>query len=195
MQKIGVLLLLALLFSKCLAFVHPASAADATPVIPLPYGITKTALLRNGLPGIVALAWRANDTAKGCGVLTVYVEKITTEDDQHALHLVPIFRGDKESFEITTAGGADCQMRDFRLVRTEEGNIQLILAERPVGAGSASDEKVAFQYFDLDQNVAGSTGKPQYYFASTKTVAAKSKYCDVNDAFKAELNLGPYQAD
>lgn len=178
-------LLAALVFAPCV------QAADT--VIKVPYGITRMPLLRNGLMGAVALAWRENYNAHGFGILTLYAEQTTTEDQPHALLLVPVFDAGKEKLEITVGGGADCRLDDVRLVRGEGDDIQLITAHRDLGKGYAEDEKVTFKYFDLTLNTDREVGKPLYYFNATKTVAAKQAYCDVNEAFKTELGLGPYQ--
>ncbi len=180
-----------LMLLTTLAFAPSADAADT--VIKVPYGITRMPLLPNGLMGAVALAWRDNYNAHGFAVLTIYAEKVTTEDQPYPLLLVPTFDGGKERLEITAGGGADCRLHDFRLVRGDGGDVQLITAERDLVKSFADDEKVTFKYFDFKQNTEHEPGNPQYYFASTKSVPAKQKYCDVNEAFQAELGLGPYQ--
>ena len=175
---------------SCAALTSIASAQAAPEMIHIPYGITKTALLPNGLDGMAVYARRDNYNAPGFGVLTIYVQQITSESEPYGFLLVPFFDKDKERFEIATGGSSECQMHGFRMVRSENKDVQLVTADREPGKSGDDVAKVTFKYFELVQNTDG-VGRPKYYFDVKKTASAKDTYCDVNDAFKSELGLGP----
>lgn len=177
-----------------LALFSTTSARAAPETIRMPYGLTKTALLPNGLDGTAVLARRASHDAQGFDVLTVYVQQTTSESDPYGFLLVPFFDKDKERLEVTTGGNAECQVRGFRMLRTDSKDVQVVTAERDPGKGMSDFAKVTFKYFEIVHNPNG-PGRPTYYFEAKKTVAAKQTYCDVDEAFKVELNLDPYQAD
>jgi hypothetical protein len=112
-----------------------------------------------------------------------------------SLHLVPLFGSDKgndkERDEVIANGGADCLLRDFRLVQDNgKASTRLIVAEREFGDSFVSPGTVHFTYYDLTENKDGLVGWPALYFKAVKTADSKQPYCDVNDAFDKELHLG-----
>jgi len=139
-------------------------------------------------------AWRENFNAHGFDIVTLYMRN-KVDGKLGAWNLVPIFSrqkdGEKEQFELTISGGADCQLHDFRLlVATDNRPVQLIIARRDLGESYADAATVHFDYYTLAENADGDPGWPSFYFKAQKTMQARVPYCDVNEAFDKELNLG-----
>jgi len=155
---------------------------------------------RRTIAAMFGLMWAgAAHAAHGFSVLTLYAERTTSEADSHGFLVVPLFdkdKGkDKEVSEIVSSGTADCMLHDFRLVRTENEDVQIILADRDLGKSADEDAKVTFKYFDLQVPATSDSNEPPYFFKLAKTTPAKQTYCDVGEAFQKELGLGPYQKD
>jgi hypothetical protein len=171
-----------------------ASSADDTgdrhySVIHIPYGITDVQLTADGLRGVLVRAWRDNFNAHGFDVLSIYARPTSAEDASPNFLLVPVWEGDKERLELTSAGGADCRLTDFRFISTLGSDLQLVTAQREFGTSYADPAAVTFTYFTLKRNSSFEVGRPMYYFESTGSRRARKPYCDVEDAFAQELGL------
>jgi hypothetical protein len=95
---------------------------------------------------------------------------------------------------VTTSGGADCVLHDFRLlVSNQHEPSLLVLADREMGETFTDEERVTFRTYKLEQNFQATPGLPAYYFDLTDRRVAKRKYCDVESAFQNELGLGDYR--
>jgi hypothetical protein len=170
----------------------PAPATDAPP--------TGVLLIQNGpnrltLAGKELLAvrgWRENFNAHGFDTVNFYLHA-----PDGTWHLVPVMvpaaKGlPAEQAGVGASGGADCQLRDFRLIDARGGKpAQLILADREFGESFADAATLHFDYYELAENTEGVVGDPLYWFRHVKHVDAPKPYCDVNDAFDKELHLGP----
>jgi len=173
----------------------PTRAIDQ--VIPLSYGINSVRLTHD-LGGTVVLAWRENYNAHSFDVLSIYAQGVRDKLVQDArLQIVPLFsrsNGNNEQLFFRSDGGADCRLSDFRLVRMGSGDVAFITADREFGQTYADRQEVTFAYYRLTRNSSDSNfadvGRPKYYFKLDHTQKAKKTYCDVNEAFKAELGLG-----
>ncbi|MET0934664.1 MAG: hypothetical protein ABWX83_01665 [Luteibacter sp.] len=170
-------------------------AADAPPPAP-----AKVILIRNGpnqltLGGKELLAvrgWRENFNAHGFDAVSLYIHA-----PEGTWHVVPVMvpNGKESPTErpvIGASGGADCQLKDFRLIDAANGKpAQLVIGERDFGESFADPAPVHFDYYELTENTAGDVGDPLYWFRHIRRVDAARPYCDVNEAFDKDLHLGP----
>jgi hypothetical protein len=171
--------------------VQAAGAAAGPGVVLVDNGID-----RLNLDGHAVLALRArrdNYNAHSFDVLSFYTVK--TGQSGEELKLVPLFGSEqgkeKERFEITVGGGADCLLQDFRLVQaTGRQAVRLIVAERDFGASYIAPGIVHFTYYELRQNADQVPGRPSLYFQAGARLDSRQAYCDVNEAFDRELHLG-----
>lgn len=173
------------------AVAYAAPATESARVIPVNNGIT--ALKLQGQRAMAVRAWRENFNAHGFDVVTLYMQDGGAKPG--AWNIVPVFDHDSarpEHLEIVVSGGADCLLRDFRLVSTADGkSTSLVTATREMGESYADPAKVRFDYYVLTSNDEGSAGRPRMYFEWKKSRVASRPYCDVNEAFRDELHLGP----
>ncbi len=176
--------------SPAVVGISQVRAQSSDRVIPMSYGVTSIQLTPD-LRGTVVLAWRENYNVHSSDVLSVYAQGMKDQLVQDArLQIVPIFTKANEQLFLTAGGGADCRLTDFRLTRTSSGNVALIIAERAFGDNYGDTQEVTFSYFYLAHNTLQDAGLPRYYFEFQGTQKSKKRYCDVNEAFKAELGLG-----
>jgi len=90
-----------------------------------------------------------------------------------------------------TTEGADCVLGDIRVFRRGRGRpVEVVLAYRAIGASYADSGAVRFEFYVLRTNDEGTAGTPAYSFQHVRTVRARQRYCDVNDAFAHELAMG-----
>ena len=96
---------------------------------------------------------------------------------------------------MTTSGGADCVLHDFRLlVSNQHKPSLLVVADRVMGETFVDENVVTFEVYTLKQNTDQMWGQPTFYFELTEQLTAKRKYCDVEKAFRGELGIGDYRA-
>jgi Carbapenem resistance protein CarG-like len=144
---------------------------------------------------LIVVAHRENYNAHSYDVTTMYVDyKPTDKYEKPGLQIIPIIEKDEHNtLNLITSGGADCMLDDFRLVNNIKAHeTWLILADRKFGQTFADTETVTFTYYKLAFDKDEIPGFPPFSFEYWKTVQAKQKYCDVNDAFIKELGLDPY---
>jgi hypothetical protein len=151
-----------------------------------------------GTHGTVLLGWRENFNAHGFGVATFYLKNpkgavsVLQRDDM--LGLVSVWDGLKEELTVTTSGGADCVLRDFRLLISNQHKPSLlVLAVRKMDESYVEENSVTFKTYTLKQNIEQMPGPPTYYFDLTEQRTARRKYCDVEKAFHDELDIGDYR--
>lgn len=179
------------------------SPGHAGTVVALSNGLNTVPLTAAALPAQAFLAHRDNANAHDFEVLTLYIQAPSAAGSAPQWQLVPAFdtrdeqrrgvpRG--EHLTLTATGGADCRLHDFRLMApTATTDARLILADRELGDSFASPAPVTFRFFKLAKNSDGVPGRPVYYFDFDHESPASRPYCDVGDALKAELGVGPYQ--
>lgn len=170
---------------------QPAAAATTARVVVIANGVHSLNL--DGQPIMTVRARRENYNAHGFDVLSFYAVKRGRPSD--ALQLVPIFGAeqgqDKERYELTIGGGADCLLNDFRLVPgSGRQAARLVVAEREFGASYAAPGIVHFTYYELTRNRDELPGRPPLYFQARMRTDSRQAYCDVNEAFDRELHLG-----
>lgn len=172
-----------------------AAAQAGYTLMPVHNGVT--ALKLRGYDAIAVRAWRENFNAHSFDVVTFFVRDGAAGRAQ-PWSLVPVFRhvenganSEQEQLHITTGGGADCLLHDFRLMLAPDGKpAMLILANREAGSSYAADSNVRFDYYVLTENIDGTPGHPKLSFRWQKSQPARKLYCDVNRAFDQELHLG-----
>lgn len=162
-------------------------------VVPLRNGFTPVDLTgRPGDHGVVLVARRENVSAHGYSAIAFSVRARATTTGGAHWQLVTIDpdsagRRERERQTLTTGEGADCTLYDLRLLRPRAGRgpATLVTAERDFGANFADTAAVHFIVFRLRHD---STDRRDY-FARERTLTARRRYCDVNDAFARELGL------
>jgi hypothetical protein len=188
--------LIAILAGLTVLFAIPganaASLLDNYTVVKLEYGENRVDFNNDGVPDLVVIGHRENFNAHDYDVISFYANE--PGDEHRRLAIVPLFDQDKESVTLAAAGGADCRLHDFRLLRPKHGNQSLlVVADRKMSDSFFEDNTVTFSYFKLERNSTESVGWPYLYFKLAEVRQAKVKYCDVNEAFRAELGLGNYR--
>jgi hypothetical protein len=156
-------------------------------------GINRVDLGGDIIEAMVMLAHRDNLNAHSFERSTFLIRKHTAESDPKQWQIVPFEDAESGSHwknDLEVSGGADCQLHTFRLLRLSKENITYVLiANRAPGNSFTDGETVTFSYFKLTFNVDGLPGLPTAYFKLVQTEKAQKKYCDVNEAIKAELGL------
>lgn len=156
-------------------------------------GINRVDVGGDIIEAMVILAYRDNFNAHSFERSTFLIRTRAAESDPKQWQIVPFENAEsglhwKNDLEVS--GGADCQLHTFRLFRVpKENSAYVLMANRAPGNSFADSETVTFSYFKLTFNVDGLPGSPTAYFKLVQTENAKKKYCDVNEAIKAELGL------
>jgi hypothetical protein len=168
-----------------------AALLDNYTVVKLEYGENRVDFNNDGVLDLVVLGHRENFNAHDYDVISFYANE--PRDAHWRLAIVPMFDQDKETVTLAAAGGADCRLHDFRLLRPKHGEQSLlIVADRKMSDSFFEENTVTFSYFKLERNSEELVGRPYLYFNLAEVREAKVKYCDVNQAFHSELGLGDY---
>jgi hypothetical protein len=170
-------------------------------VVRLVYGVNAVDFGPPGTHGTVLLGWRENFNAHGFGVATFYLKipkgAVSGLQRDDMLGLVSVWddvKDSKEALTVTTSGGADCVLHDFRLlISNQHKPTLLVLADRKMDETYVEENSVTFKTYTLKQNIEQMPGPPTYYFDLTEQRTAKRKYCDVEKAFHDELDIGDYR--
>lgn len=169
-----------------------ATAAAQSPerAVAVSNGLNTFALQSADDEALAVLAHRENFNAHGFDVLTLYARQASTAGEPAQWQLVPWFDGDQERLNVVRAGGADCLLHDFRLLRaTAQAPALLVLADRDLGPSFASPAPVRLRVLALRRNDEGLVGRPVLYFEVVRDFRARKTACDVGDALSAELGL------
>jgi hypothetical protein len=188
--------LIAILAGLTILFYMPransASLLDNYTVVKLEYGENRVDFNNDGVPDLVVVGHRENFNAHDYDVISFYANE--PRDEHRRLAIVPMFDQDKENVTLAAAGGADCRLHDFRLLKPKRGEQSLlIVADRKMSDSFFEENTVTFSYFKLERNSTELVGRPYLYFNLAEVRQAKVKYCDVNQAFRSELGLGDYR--
>ena len=160
------------------------------PVQALRSGVNAVPLQAGAPAGMAGVALRENFHAHGFEVLTLYAQLGVRSSEAPRWQIVPVFDATGEHLVVTASGGADCMLHDFRLLKPAKGrDAELILADREMGDGFASQAQVVFRFFSLRNNREGIPGRPALYFELVRTQPAQAPYCDVGAALETELGL------
>jgi hypothetical protein len=143
----------------------------------------------DGRTDLVFVAWRETANAHAYEHVAFYRSTV----DEQKWQVVPFgTSGQADSDVFRTHMGADCQLRGIAIVRRPAQNRQpvtAIVAERDFGQSYADTASVKFTIYRLAHNDDGSPGLAPVYFQRDRTIEARSKYCDVNEAFASELGI------
>ena len=172
-----------------------SSRAPVT-VLPIHNGTNRVDLLGTGKQGEIIVSRRDNGNAHGFSVVLFQVLAPSRSDvsERNLLwQVIPLFGGphDSDTGEelFATFEGADCTLRDLRVIRTAKGHpVEVVTATRDFGNSFADSAAVSFDFYELSDGKEGFG--PTYLFRHARAVHAKGKYCDVDDAFDRELGLG-----
>ncbi|MBW8768749.1 MAG: hypothetical protein JF589_03250 [Gemmatimonadetes bacterium] len=173
------------------------ASTDRVVVHRLYNGLNAIDLLGDGHRGQVIVSRRERLNAHGSSTALFQLHAFTRPADTTsavAWQVVPFFGPDhpaEGSELIRTTEGADCVLGDLRVFRRARGRpVEVVLAYRAFGASDADSTVVRFEFYLLRTNDEGTVGAPAYYFQHVRTVRARRRYCDVNDAFAQELAMG-----
>lgn len=170
------------------------AGARLPPVQPLQGGVNRVALVAGAPAGMAVLAHRENFNAHGFDVLTIYQPMPSAPGGPASWQIVPAFDARGEHLTLGASGGADCLLRDFRLLQPGgRADATLVVAERALGESFASPAPVTFRFYRLQRNDAGEVGRPRVYFEFDHEQASARPYCDVGQAFQHELGLKDYR--
>ncbi len=163
--------------------------------IQLRNGTNPTDLLGNGTESQVIVAWRGNYNAHGFSTATFLVHATSDLGDSTGIwQIVPFLGGPNDGAtgreQFTTMEGADCTLRDIRVVMLDTMPVSVTIATRDFGASFADSAPVRFDRYILTRNNEGMVGLPPFYFAHAGFEMAKRWYCDVNQALAVERQLG-----
>ena len=169
-------------------------------VIGLKNGPNTVDINGDGSDDLIFIAWRENYNAHGFDIFTFYIKFTSDINPKESWHLVPFFnsKGVPDKLSLTTAMGADCMLSDVRVVRSgsdRKAPVAVVIGVRELGNSYADDASVQFLVYELKSNKDEIPGEPPFYFEHVKTIQAKRKYCDINEAFEKELGLGWYRTD
>ncbi|MCF8204979.1 MAG: hypothetical protein K9J82_07895 [Methylotenera sp.] len=170
------------------------AGARLPPVQPLQNGVNRVALLAGAPAGMAVLAHRENFNAHGFDVLTLYQPMPSVRGEPASWQIVPAFDAQGEHLTLAASGGADCLLRDFRLLQpVGRSGATLIIAERALGDSYASPAPVTFRFYRLRRNDAGEVGRPGLYFEFDHEQTSAQPHCDVGEAFGHVLGLKDYR--
>jgi len=146
----------------------------------------------DGRADLVVRAWVENYNAHSYEILTFYIQKPRATETP--LNLVPFADSSANRREVfRTDRGADCTLADLRLLKPRAGPAVVVIGRRDLGASYADSLPVSFTVYRLHVHHEGEPGSPPYLFVAERSFQGPKKYCDVNDAFRAELGLGTYR--
>jgi len=179
------------------AHAQRAAASERVAVLRLYNGLNAIDLLGDGHRGQVVVNRRENFNAHGYSTALFQLRAFTDPRDTTsavAWQVVPFFGPDHPadgSELLRTTEGADCVLGDVRVFRRGRGRrVEIVMAHRTFGASYADSAAVRFEFYELRTNDEGTVGIPAYYFQHVRTIRARQRYCDVNDAFAREMAMG-----
>jgi hypothetical protein len=155
-------------------------------------GVNYLDLDGDGEKDVVVKGYRNNISAHTFSVISFYLsKKINNQERLDIKRLEVISIGhvpDKEEYQLFTHEGADCILRDFRLVKIKNSKkAYLIKAERYLSGEKTYADKdiVKFAIYELQYDDL----EDRFFFNKINEFRATRKYCDVNEAFKHELGI------
>jgi len=166
----------------------------------LKQSITWSTVISNGLnyldldgdgeKDIIVKGYRNNISAHTFSAISFYLSrKIDSQKKFRRLDIISIGHvPDKEEYQLFTHEGADCILRDFRLVKIKNSKkVYLIKAERYLSGEKTYADKdiIKFAIYELQYDDTDD----RFSFNKINEFRATRKYCDVNEAFKQELGI------
>jgi hypothetical protein len=142
-----------------------------------------------GTRGMVMVARRPNYNAHGYSLVIFYAMGKNDASDREVWQLIPFDVPRDE--DVRTHEGADCAVRDVRVLRLRRsGPLQVVVGERTVLRSYTDAERVTFTVYGLRENQDQAAGEPLYRFERLRQIHPTRPYCDINEAFARELGLG-----
>ena len=139
----------------------------------------------------VVIGHRENFNAHSFDVVTIY---LSNGGPSTGLDIVGFWDKDQEALLLTVAGGADCLLHDFRLLKSARGAAPVVVvADRPLLTSYVDDAPVSFKLYSFREKSDGLPGGPAYWFDLVETKTSKAQYCDVGVALSRELGLEDYR--
>ena len=179
------------------ALAQPPARGDRVAVLKLYNGLNAIDLLGDGHRGQVVVSRRENFNAHGYSTALFQLRAFANPSDSTSAvewQVIPFFGPDHpaEGSELfRTTEGADCVLGDLRVFRRGRGRpVEVVMAHRVFGASYTDSAAVRFEFYELRTNAEGTAGIPAYSFQHMRTVRARQRYCDVNDAFAREMAMG-----
>jgi hypothetical protein len=152
-------------------------------------GINYLDLDGDGEKDVVVKGYRNNISAHVFSVISFYLSrKVDSQEKFRRLDIISIESPDKEEYQLFTHEGADCILRDFRLVKIKNSKkVYLIKAERYLSGEKtyADKDTIKFAIYELQYDDL----EDRFFFNKINEFKATRKYCDVNVAFKQELGI------
>ena len=184
-------LLVGIVFSRADSAQTSQNAFPGMEVLTVREGPSNLQLKGEGPPDMVMRAWRENFNAHGFYYYTFYVQHPDSEDGRTRWELVPFVIGTHVENGIATSQGADCVLRDLRVLRPKHppNPATVVIADRELKKTYADTEAVLFSVYELRKNTDGLPGEPGIAFHRVRTIPAHHKYCDVAEAFEKELGI------
>jgi hypothetical protein len=152
-------------------------------------GINYLDLDGDGEKDVIVKGYRNNISAHTFSAISFYLSrKIDNQKKFRRLDIISIESPDKEEYQLFTHEGADCILRDFRLVKIKSSKkIYLIKAERSLSGEKtyADKDTIKFTIYELQYDDTDD----RFLFNKINELKSTKKYCDVNIAFKQELGM------
>ena len=160
-----------------------------------PLGQMKIVRLRNGVNAVdldgnrrtdlVVVGWRQSYTAHDYDLFTFYVRDGAVRERELNLVVFTDSSGvQTESYR--TEKGADCVVSDLRVLQPKTGPDLVVIGRRDFGESWADSLPVTFTVYRL---TISDDWEPPFQFKAERTIRTRAQYCDVNEAFRAELGL------
>jgi hypothetical protein len=158
--------------------------------IPLRNGPNDIDIDGDGRMDVVFVAARDNANAHGYDLVTFYRRG---NGRGPTWQVVPFdgANGQPDLDSFRTHQGADCRLRGIAVVRKPApagGAITVVVGERDFGQSYADTARVTFVVYRVARTDEGTPGSA-LHFQAERTIEARSKYCDVNEAFATELGI------
>jgi len=152
------------------------------------YGITANIDLNgDGVNDLIVKSFIDNVSAHTVDVYTFHIMGQSSASD-FTPNLIQLRLGKNYHYYFAVSHGADCDLSGLRLIKDstlDEHGLQSVIGERKPGYAYTIPQKVTFTFYKLVYDEVSN----QYAYEKYKTVTTKKAYCDINQAFKDELNL------
>jgi hypothetical protein len=165
--------------------------ANTVELVKIKSGVSYVDLNGDGKKDMVVSGYRGHITAHAFSVYSFYVsKKLTQGETLYEWQIVSIgsgggFAGDDiGKYAISTHQGADCVLREARLVKLKKSSsYYLVIADRLIGKSYADSANIKFLFYRLTY----SEDESRFIYEKVKEIESKYKYCDVIEAFEKEL--------
>lgn len=153
-----------------------------TETLTIKNGITSIDLNNDKIDDMIVKGFRNNITPHSFSSYSFYIsDKNYKTNKTPKWNIVSI--GEPTKTSINTNEGADGILSDICFIKNENGQFQMVQANRAFGKSYADAEIVSFDYyninFDEDEN--------NYMYKLQSQKKSKQKYIDVKEAINAEL--------